>query len=203
MSMNKIFLAGIIVAIVAVLSIFYYDYSNSNNLESVQTKSTLEKPIVSEGFTTFESKELDITINYPQKWKVKETKHVNYPSVIFSKTGIFSGNLDNGPYFSISSSPTDDDIMDTTEFEENLINSLSQNEVLDEYNYSMYDKEISGMNAIVVELELEFLNKKIKSLSYYLQIDDSMYVILYNTYTDTYESNLDIANEMFSSLRFI
>lgn len=74
---------------------------------------------------------------------------------------------------------------------------------MEKVDYTITDTMLSDMDAIMVELEVKTFGQEIKSVFYYVQAREMIYVIGYNAPVSEYESNLDIANKMLASFRLI
>ncbi|MCH9659130.1 hypothetical protein K0U27_10685 [archaeon] len=170
--------------------------------ESAQSISvTNDSEIIPEGFVAYENEALSMAVNYPENWTIKYLE--GNSSMQFVQHDVSTGDLIDNPLFGVLVIPTSDDIANAKQLMHAYVDPLESHESISDVEYTISDLSIGTMDATVVKLEQTVLNKKITMLSYYVDVDEKIYLISYTSPTSKYESHLDIAKEMFSSFRFI
>lgn len=193
---NKIFVTAVIVIIIAILAslVLYY---NSENMQSEQISLTDKRTV----FAEYENESLGIQIDYPESWIVKPTEP--FRSVQFTPYTVSPEELWKNTLFVITSFPINKDNPTASEHASNYLDSLDDGFLMEKVTHKMTETTLSGMDATMVEIEVKTMGEEIRSLIYYVQTRDMIYIIGYNSPAAEYDTNLEIANKMFSSFRFI
>ena len=170
--------------------------------DSIQTiPVTDDSEMIPEGFVAYENEALGMAVIYPENWTIKYQE--GNLGMQFVQHDVSAGNLVDNPLFGVLAIPASDDIADAKQLMHAYLDPLESHELISDVEYVISDSKIGDVDAILVKLDQTVLNKKITMLSYYVDVDDKIYLIGYTSPTSKYESYLDIANKMFSSFKFI
>ncbi|QMU54883.1 MAG: hypothetical protein GKS07_08340 [Nitrosopumilus sp.] len=198
--MNKITIP-IAVIIISFSSITILTLTNPDQ-DPIQTMPiTKDSEMIPEGFVAYENKALGMAVNYPEDWTIKYRD--GDLGMQFVQHDVSAGDLADNPLFGVLAISASDDIADAKHLMHAYLDPLESHELISDVEYAISDSNIGNIDATLVKLDQTVLNKKITMLSYYVDVDDKIYIISYTSPTSQYESYLDTANKMFSSFKFI
>ena len=198
--MNKIIIP--IAVIIISFSLITILTLTNPDLDSIQIMPvTNDSAMISEGFVAYENEALGMAVNYHEDWTVRDQD--GDMGMQFVQHDVSAGDLADNPLFGILIMPASEAIPNAKQLMHAYLDPLESHEMITDVKRVVSDSSIGGRDAVVVKLEQTVLGKKLVMLTYYVDVDDKIYVIGYTSPASKYESHLDIANEMFASFRFI
>ena len=198
--MNKLIIPiAVILISFSLITIFTLTNPDQDSIQIIPVSNDSE--IIPNGFAVYENETIGMTVNYPENWTVK---YVEGNSMIhFVKHDVSIGDLADDPSFGVLVIPISDAFSDAKQMMHASTDGIKSSELVTDVEYTVSDSSIGNKDAIMVNLKETVLNKKLVLLTYYVDVGDKIYVIGYTSPASKYESHLDIANEMFSSFKFI
>ena len=206
---NGIAITIIIITIVAVSTSSYFYFTSSLYKQQSLDARNSEKifPSVPEGFTVYINNIMGFTVHYPQEWTVQYSKiqpENVLPNTMIEFSPVTDSDIDNygKPVFRVFTLSIPED-QSLTDFITDRNTAAEKSNFIDEIEYTLSNGHIFNKEAIVMELEQKTFGDKFQELSYFVKSNNVVYVIVYVSLASEYESEIDVAKEMFSSFRLL
>ena len=177
----------------------------NNNDSPYTTLMKYETAPIPEGFVSYVSEELGFSINHPESWKVQ----TNWPDDGFPPTIVISVNGETSTenydtsLIIISAEPFSDELESMDEYVKLISENIDKQPQSDLFKATKGYVEFVGVEAFLVESEINNYGSEIRILWYTVDNNEMLYTILYKSSQSTYESNKELRDEFLSSFRLI